>query len=196
VEDDPESGATRVSVFTPDREGLFYRICAGLAVAGANIIDARIHTTRDGMALDNLLVLDGKGQPYGDRRLRGRLIKAVESALTRSDPPALPITELQRRSAAFEVAPSVAMADRASTRTTVVEVNARDRPALLAALARAIHEQGLTVHSAHIATYGERAVDVFYLTNADGKKLGPEEAEFLRSALLAAARDSAEAKAA
>ena len=196
VEDDPESGATRVSVFTPDREGLFYRICAGLAVAGANIIDARIHTTRDGMALDNLLVLDGKGQPYGDRRLRGRLIKAVESALTRSDPPALPITELQRRSAAFEVAPSVAMADRASTRTTVVEVNARDRPALLAALARAIHEQGLTVHSAHIATYGERAVDVFYLTNADGKKLGPEEAEFLRSALLAAARDPAEAKAA
>ena len=61
VEDDPESGATRVSVFTPDREGLFYRICAGLASAGANIIDARIHTTRDGMALDNLLVLDGRG---------------------------------------------------------------------------------------------------------------------------------------
>ena len=60
----PESGATRVSVFTPDREGLFYRICAGLASAGANIIDARIHTTRDGMALDNLLVLDGRGQPY------------------------------------------------------------------------------------------------------------------------------------
>ena len=62
VEDDPDSGATRISVFTPDREGLFYRICAGLAAAGANIIDARIHTTRDGMALDNLLVLDGRGQ--------------------------------------------------------------------------------------------------------------------------------------
>ena len=56
----PDSGATRVSVFTPDREGLFYRICAGLASAGANIVDARIHTTRDGMALDNLLVLDGR----------------------------------------------------------------------------------------------------------------------------------------
>src|SRR4029079_18415045 len=48
AEDDPESGATRISVFTPDREGLFYRICAGLAAAGANIIDARVHTTRDG----------------------------------------------------------------------------------------------------------------------------------------------------
>ena len=64
VEDDPESGATRVTVFTPDREALFYRICAGLAAAGANIIDARIHTTRDGMALDNLLVLDGQGRVY------------------------------------------------------------------------------------------------------------------------------------
>ena len=85
VEDDPESGATRVSVFTPDREGLFYRICAGLAAAGANIIDARIHTTRDGMALDNLLVLDGRGKPYADRRLRGRLVKSVEAALTSAD---------------------------------------------------------------------------------------------------------------
>src|SRR6059058_5046139 len=56
VEDDSESGATRVRVFTPDRDGLFYRISAGLASVGANIIDARIHTTRDGMALDNLLV--------------------------------------------------------------------------------------------------------------------------------------------
>src|SRR4029079_13493748 len=81
VEDDRESGATRVSVFTPDREGLFYRICAGLAEAGANIIDARSHTTRDGMALDNLLVLDGRGQAYSDRRLRHRLAKALEAAL-------------------------------------------------------------------------------------------------------------------
>jgi [protein-PII] uridylyltransferase len=196
VEDDPESGATRVSVFTPDREGLFYRICAGLASAGANIIDARIHTTRDGMALDNLLVLDARGRTYTDRRLRGRLVKAVEAALTQSEPPALPSTETQRRTAAFDVAASVAIADRASTRTTVVEINARDRPALLAGLAAAIHRSGHVIHSAHIATYGERAVDVFYLTRADGKKLTPEDAEQLREALLEVAREPAKAKAA
>ncbi|HEV2595670.1 MAG TPA: [protein-PII] uridylyltransferase [Sphingomicrobium sp.] len=195
VEDDPESGATRVSVFTPDCEGLFYRICAGLASAGANIIDARVHTTRDGMALDNLLVLDGRGQPYRDRRLRRRLVEALERSL-RGEALPLASVEPQRRSKAFEVAPSVAIADRASTRTTVVEVNARDRNALLAGLAGAIHEQGHTVHSAHIATYGERAVDVFYLTRSDGKKLGPEEIESLRSALLAAAREPAKAQAA
>jgi [protein-PII] uridylyltransferase len=190
VEDDPESGATRVSVFTPDREGLFYRICAGLAEAGANIIDARIHTTRDGLALDNLLVLDGRRQPYRDRRLRGRLGRSVEQAVAGADPPPLPRPVAQRRAGAFEVAPSVAIADRASTRTTVVEVNALDRPALLASLTAAIARSGHRIHSAHIATYGERAVDVFYLTNGAGKKLTAEENEALRSALAAAARES------
>jgi [protein-PII] uridylyltransferase len=196
VEDDSESGATRVSVFTPDREGLFYRICAGLASAGASIIDARIHTTRDGMALDNLLVLDGRGQPYADRRQRARLARSVESALISAEPPPLPSAEPPRRTTAFEVAPSVAIAERASSRTSVVEVNARDRPALLAALAAAIHVQGHTIHSAHIATYGERAVDVFYVTGPGGAKLSAEEIEQLRSRLLDAAREPSRARAA
>ncbi len=196
AEDDPESGATRVSVFTPDREGLFYRICAGLASAGANIIDARIHTTRDGMALDNLLVLDGRGQPYRDRRQRTRLAKAVQSALASVEPPPLPSAEPPQRTSAFEVAPSVAIAERASTRTTVVEVNARDRPALLAALAAAIHRCGDTIHSAHIATYGERAVDVFYLTSPSGTKLDSAEIDELRTLLLDAAREPSRAEAA
>jgi len=195
AEDDPESGATRISVFTPDREGLFYRICAGLAAAGANIIDARVHTTRDGMALDNLLVLDARGRPYGDRRLRARLVGSVEAALSGAEP-ALPEPERGRaRSSAFRVAPSVVVADKASSRTTVVEINALDRPALLASLASAIRRFGHQIHSAHIATYGERAVDVFYLTRADGKKLGPEEIERLRAALLDAAHSLPPAKA-
>src|SRR6185369_2396119 len=196
AEDDPESSATRISVFTPDREGLFYRICAGLAAAGANIIDARIHTTRDGMALDNLLVLDSRNQPYGDRRLRSRLVQSVERALTGAEP-ALPSPERGRpRSAAFRVAPSVTIAEKASGRTTVVEVNALDRPALLAGLAAAIHAEGHQIHSAHIATYGERAVDVFYLTRADGKKLESNDVEQLRAALLDAAHNLPSARAA
>ena len=189
VEDDAASGATRVSVFTPDREGLFYRICAALASSGANIVDARIHTTRDGMALDNLLVLDGQGKPYTDKRLRSRMARALTDVLSAADEPPVPSVQPRRGTGAFSIAPSVVIADRASTRTTVVEVNALDRPALLAGLAAAIRREGHQLHSAHIATYGERAVDVFYLTRADGKKLLPEEADRLRAALLRAASE-------
>jgi [protein-PII] uridylyltransferase len=196
IDDDTDSGATRVSVFTPDRQGLFYRICAGLAAAGANIIDARIHTTSDAMALDNLLVLDGRGKAYGDRRLRARLAKSVVAALTAEQPPVPAPSVPERGSGAFTVAPLVAIADRASTRTTVVEVNARDRPALLAALTAAIHDCGHRIHSAHIATYGERAVDVFYLTRSDGRKLNAQDSDELRAALLRAAAEPAKAQAA
>ncbi|MGI8706378.1 MAG: [protein-PII] uridylyltransferase [Sphingomicrobium sp.] len=193
AEHEADRGATRVSVFTPDREGLFFRICAGLASAGASIIDARVHTTRDGMALDNLLVQDSQERPYKDKRLRNRLVRSVESALKSDEPPEIPAGRLEgKRVSAFHVAPSVAIAERASSRTTVVEVNALDRPGLLARLARAIHRCGQKVHSAHIATYGERAVDVFYLSNARGQKLSPAQIEELRSALLAAAREANE----
>ena len=185
--EEPGSGATRISIFAADRPGLFYRVAAALAGAGASIIDARIHTSRDGMAIDNLLVQDSQRQPYADRKLRGRLVRAIERALIAEELPPPPATApLPRRRAAFSVAPSVVIAERASTRTTVVEVNARDREGLLARLALAIHGQGHQVHSAHIATYGERAVDTFYLTNGAGRKLGAAEIAALRTALIAA----------
>ena len=130
AEDDPDSGATRISVFTPDREGLFYRICAGLAAAGANIIDARIHTTRDGMALDNLLVLDGRGQAYSDRAAaQAGWSRSVEAALIaqsrrRCRPPS---TARVRAASAFASRPRSPSRIARRPRTTVVEVNARDR---------------------------------------------------------------------
>ena len=189
---DSSAGATRLSLYAADQPGLFHRVCAALAAAGANIIDARIHTTRDGMALDNLLLLDGRGRPYADRKLLKRLTDAVERALLASEPPAPPAPPpLGQRDAAFGIAPRVLIAERASSRTTVVEVNARDRPGLLARLAAAIHGVGVQLHSAHIATYGERAVDVFYLTDSAGRKLAAEQAERLRLALLEAAGEGA-----
>ena len=183
--DDPDRGATRISVFAADRPGLFYRICAALTAAGANVIDARIHTSRDGMALDNLLVHDGRGRAYRDRRLLKRLTSAVTAALSAEEPPALPApAPLEKRDRAFRIAPRVLVAERASSRTTVIEVNARDRPGLLARLAFAIHSADAILHSAHIATYGERAVDVFYLTDPRGRKLPADHAERVRTALL------------
>ena len=189
--DDPAYGATRISVFAPDQPGLFYRLCAALSGAGANIIDARIHTTRDGMALDNVLVHDARGKAYGEARLRKRLVDAVALALNEADDPILgPLSRLAARDEAFRIAPRVLVAQRASSRTSVVEVNARDRPGLLARLAGAIRGADLTLHSAHVATYGERAVDVFYLTDAAGRKLGAAAAEALRLGLLEIAAEA------
>ena len=192
AEPDATSGTTRISIFAPDRPGLFYRIAAALSGADASIVDARIHTTRDGMALDNLLVTDARGKAFGEQRHRKRLVRAVEAALTADEaPPPPPLDRLPRREQAFRVAPRVLVADKASSRTTVVEVNARDRPGLLARLARAIHAAGHQLHSAHIATYGERAVDVFYLTSATGRKLSADAAASLRETLLGVAGSEA-----
>jgi [protein-PII] uridylyltransferase len=140
------------------------------------------------MALDNLLVTDARGKAYEDARLRKRLASSLDRALRATDEPAPPaMDKLPSRQQAFRVAPRVLVSDKASSRTTVVEVNARDRPGLLARLAQVIHGAGHQLHSAHIATYGERAVDVFYLTGADGKKLSETEGQELRTQLLTAA---------
>ena len=189
AEPDPASGATRLSVFAPDAPGLFYRIAAGLAAGGASVVDARIHTTRDGMALDNLLVTDGRGQAYDDARHRARLVRAVLAVLSSEEPALPPATPLSSREQVFAVAPSVLIAEQASTRTTVVEVNARDRPGLLARLSFAIHASGQAVQSAHIATYGERAVDVFYVTTIAGRKLDRAATAQLRAMLIGAVTD-------
>jgi [protein-PII] uridylyltransferase len=189
---DALSGMTRVTVFAPDRPGLFYRVAAALSRAGASIVDARIHTTRDGMALDNLLVTDGRGKAYDDARLRKRLANAVDKALRADAEPPLPaMGDISVRERAFAVAPRVLISDKASSRTHVVEVNARDRQGLLARLAHTIHAAGHQLHSAHIATYGERAVDVFYLTSAKGTKLSPEQEASLRDSLLTVAKTQA-----
>jgi [protein-PII] uridylyltransferase len=188
-----ERGATLVSVYARDRRGLFFRLTGAISLAAGNIIDARIHTTRDGMAIDNFLVQDSSGGPFADRHQLKRLEEAVlravdgdETPMERLESRALPLA----RAEAFNVHPEVFIDNSASNRYTVVEVNARDRAALLSGLARALYDMKATVRSAHIATYGERAVDVFYLTGADGEKIsGAARLKALHDRLLKAAAE-------
>jgi [protein-PII] uridylyltransferase len=193
-----ERGATLVSMYAKDQAGLFFRLTAAISLAGGNIIDARIHTTNDGMAIDNFLVQDSTGQPFAERHKLKRLEQAVlaalggeEPAMGRLEAKALPLP----RAEAFNIHPAVFIDNLASSRYTVVEVNARDRAALLSGLARALYESRAAVHSAHIATYGERAVDVFYLTDAatDRRIESPARLKALHARLLRAARDESAA---
>ncbi len=170
----PARGATLVTVHTADHPGLFYRLAGAIHLAGASIIDARIHTTRDGMALDNFLVQDPFGRPFDEPARLQRLAQGIEDGLANRAhlDERLAARPLARtRADAFAIQPNVLIDNRASNRYTVIEVNARDRPALLAALAYALFQSKATIHSAHIATYGERAVDVFYVTDLIGGKI-------------------------
>ncbi len=167
-------GATLVTVIAADHPGLFYRIAGGIHLAGGNIIDARIHTARNGMAVDNFLVQDPLGRPFSEDSQLARIKTMIADALANRVKlvPQLAARPLSRpRADAFEVRPQVEFDNAASNRFTVIEVNARDRPALLNRLARALFEAKLMVHSAHIATYGERAVDTFYVTDLLGEKV-------------------------
>ncbi|MBY4637425.1 [protein-PII] uridylyltransferase [Sphingopyxis sp. XHP0097] len=171
---DDDRGATLVMVLAADHPGLFYRIAGGIHLAGGNIIDARIHTTRDGLALDNFLVQDPLGRPFDEADQIARLTRAIEDALANRQKllPKLEARALPRaRAEAFRVAPNVFVDNKASNRFTVIEVNAQDRPALLNQLAHALFQSKVTVHSAHVATYGERAVDTFYVTDLLGGKI-------------------------
>jgi len=167
-------GATLVTVIAADHPGLFYRIAGGIHLAGGNIIDARIHTARSGTAVDNFLVQDPLGRPFSEAVQLARLKTAIADALANRVKlvPQLAARPLARpRAEAFTVRPRVEFDNSASNRFTVIEVNARDRPALLNRLARALFESRLIVHSAHIATYGERAADTFYVTDLLGEKI-------------------------
>ncbi len=171
---DEDRGATLVMVLAADHPGLFYRIAGGIHLAGGNIIDARIHTTRDGLALDNFLVQNPVGRPFAEDEQIIRLNRAIEDALAnrqkllpKLEARALPLV----RAEAFSIAPDAYVDNKASNRFTVIEVNAQDRPALLYQLAYALFQAKVTVHSAHVATYGERAVDTFYVTDLLGGKL-------------------------
>lgn len=194
---DATQGATLVTVYASDHPGLFYRIAGAIHAAGGNIIDARIHTTRDGRALDNFLVQDPLGRPFDDPGQLARIRQGIEDALANRGRlgerlQAKPAPRL--RSDAFAVQPDVLIDNAASNRFTVVEVNARDRPALLHHLAQALFQSKVTISSAHVATYGERAVDTFYVTDLLGDKItSTTRLRALEKRLLAAAIGDVEA---
>jgi [protein-PII] uridylyltransferase len=126
------------------------------------------------MALDNFLIQDPLGRPFDEEGRLTRIKTSIADALANRAKLSerLKTRPLPRlRADAFTIEPNVLIDNKASNRFTVIEVNARDRPALLYHLAHALFQSKVTIHSAHVATYGERAVDTFYLTDLIGDKI-------------------------
>jgi len=188
----PARAVTEVTVYCADHAGLFSKISGALAVAGASIVDARIHTMTNGMALDTFWIQDAAGGAFDAPHRLARLSVLIEQALSgrlriNTEIRKLSQALLGRRLNAINVPPRVVVDNHASNTHTVLEVNGRDRPGLLHDVTEAISEQGLQIASAHVTTYGVRAVDVFYVKDVFGLKVENErKLQQLREAMLVA----------
>ena len=186
---DSFKGVTELTIYAHDHPGLFARMAGAMAVSGANIVDAKIFTTADGMALDTFWLQDDSGGPF-DRpdklaRLYTRINHTLEGRLRPREELRKQKSGLPSRYRVFKVAPRVLVDNEASRTHTVIEVNGRDRRGLLYDLTRVLTALNLQIGSAHISTFGEVAVDVFYVKDVFGLQITHEsKLEQIREALL------------
>jgi [protein-PII] uridylyltransferase len=172
---DPVRAITEVTIYTQDSPGLFWRIAGAMALTGANIVDAKIFTMSNGMALDTFAIQDTEGgafeRPDKLARLSARIEQALSGQLRIADQLEKQKPNYPTRTNVFTVAPRVLVDNNASNTHTVVEINGRDRPGFLYLVTRTLSQLNLQISSAHVTTYGERAVDVFYVKDLFGLKI-------------------------
>ncbi len=187
---DAQRAVTEITLYAADHPGLFSRVAGALAVSGANIVDARIMTMANGMALDTFWVQDSSGGAFDRPDKLARLAVHFENVLSGRLKPHLELARpaaFVSRTSIFTVTPRVLIDNKASAAHTVIEVNGRDRPGLLFELTRALTGLNLQISSAKISTYGEKVVDVFYVKNIFGLKVEHEgKLSEVRETLLAA----------
>ncbi len=178
IDFNPGKAVTEMIIYTPDHPGLFAKISGALAVAGVSVVDAKILTLSTGMALDTFSFQDFEGQPITSEsrlaRIKTRVIAALEGRIRFNlELPKLG-SRLPSRVQAMEVPPRVIIDNTASKVCSVIEINGHDRPGFLFDITKAITDLGLQIFSAHISTYGERVVDVFYVKDVFGMKVEHE----------------------
>ncbi|MCW5682197.1 MAG: [protein-PII] uridylyltransferase [Xanthobacteraceae bacterium] len=188
VRTDPSRGVTELTLLTPDHPRLLSVIAGACAAAGANIVDAQIFTTTDGLALDSISVTREFDLDEDELRRANRIADGIEQAL-RGEMRLPDIVEKRApktRSRAFRLEPEVSINNEWSDQHTVIEVNGLDRPGLLFDLTNTISRLNLNIVSAHVATFGERVVDVFYVNDLMGAKIeSPQRQASIKRALLA-----------
>ena len=181
---------TELTIYTQDHPGLFSRIAGAFAAVGASVVDAKVFTTPEGMALDIFWLQDANGGAFDQSSALARVSVQIERALAgemKRDEAHAQRTFVPERNRIFTVAPRVIIDNQASATNTVIEINGRDRPGFLYSVTRALYSLSLQISSAKISTYGERAVDVFYVKDGFGMKVTHEDrAEKIRKALLEA----------
>lgn len=172
---DAERDVVEMTIYCADHPGLFARITGAISLLGCSIVDAKIITLTNGMALDSFSVHDPKGELPVSQDKQERLRKTIRDVLMGKQHLKKALAErpsqLPSRTKVFAVAPRVIIDNAISKTHTVIEVNGRDRPGFLYDVTRTLTDLGLQIASAHVSTYGERAVDVFYVKDIFGMKV-------------------------
>ena len=187
---DEAQAATEVLVYTADHPGLFSKVAGALSLGGVNIVDAKIVTLNNGMALDTFWVQDAQAEAISGTARMDRINARIERALSGIASPAYELRKARKnampsRTSVFKVPPRVLIDNQASRTHTVIEVNGRDRMGFLHDITDVITHAGLQISSAHISTYGERVVDVFYVKDIFGLKMEqPNKIKDVRTKLL------------
>ena len=186
---DPERSVTELTVLAPDHPWLLSIVAGACAMAGANIVDAQIYTTTDGRALDTISLSREFERDEDEERRANRVADSIEKALRGEL--RLPDVVTKRvpakgRIRAFAVEPTVTINNQWSHRYTMLEVTGLDRTGLLYELTTTLSKLNLNIASAHVATFGERAVDVFYVTDLLGAQItSPTRQAAIKRALIA-----------
>ena len=167
-----KDGFVEAMVYAEDRPGLLADLAGAVASTGASVRTVQVLTSPDGRALDIFTMQSPEGAPLDDpelvRQLHAAMLEVAREAPKKAP---RPTKRLGDRREIFSVPSAVRIDLAASDECTVVEAEGRDRPGLLYKLAAALSDIGVTIKSAHIATYGERAVDAFYIQDAPGYKI-------------------------
>ncbi len=172
----PGAGGTDFLVFTPDRDDLFAVITGGFDRLNLSIMDARIHTTGFGFALDTFVALDHAGNPVTHAAQLADLEAALRAQLLAPQPGRdVKGAQLPRVLRHFPIATRVGFSIAPNGQQTMMEVVAQDRPGLLYQVALALQECRARLVTAKVATYGERAEDIFYISDREGQPIAPGE---------------------
>ncbi|HEY0275406.1 MAG TPA: [protein-PII] uridylyltransferase, partial [Paenirhodobacter sp.] len=191
---DPDHDATRAAFVLADHPGIFSRLAGALALVGANVVDARTYTSKDGYATAIFWVQDAEGHPFEESRLP-RLRKMIDRTLAGEVVARDALKDrdkVKKRESQFRFPTHVTFDNDGSELYTIIEVDTRDRPGLLYDLTRALAAQNIYIASAMIATYGAQVVDSFYVKDMFGLKLGKAKEETLDRKLREAISRGAE----
>jgi [protein-PII] uridylyltransferase len=185
LEPNSSRGGTEVFVYTRDRDNLFALTVSALDQLELNIQDARVITTENGYTVDSYQVLEDSSQPVAGDERREAIIEHLTEALARTDQlPALSRRAMPRQLRHFNTPTQITFTQDQANNRTAMELITGDQPGLLAQVGYTFARCDIRLQNAKVATLGERADDVFFVTDADNEPLAAEQQQAVEDALM------------